>query len=292
MLPPSIARMPVRRVTATLISTAPWTAPAHPGDTLRRALVSGIYGAVPREHHRALLGGWFDVRRGSDRIRPYALDVDLPEVLEAGDTVRMELTLVGAIPEPSVLIHGLRAMAHKGLGDSRVPHELVRVHVQGAETVDVDLDDGAGFPAPVALGAVADVPVEPPAGVQVRFSAPYTDPTWRPPGRPEVLGVSPDMLFQAGLLRLRGLERAVGHRTSGPLRVPDAHAIESQLQWFEVDVQSRRKRRPDRLHGALGSVTFVGDLAGLVPLLVMGEVVQLGRSTSRGHGRIEVAWLS
>ena len=99
------------------------------------------------------------------------------------------------------------------------------------------------------------------------------------------------MLFQAGLLRLQGLERAIGCAPTRGLEAPDACTVESHLQWFEVDVQSRRKRRPDRLQGALGSVLLEGHLAGLIPLLALGELVHLGRSTSRGHGRIAVEWL-
>ena len=89
MLPRTLAHLPIRRVQVSLAARGPWEAPAHPGDTLRRALVSGIYGAVPREHHSHLLGGWFDVRHGSDRIRPYALHVELPPQLDIGDLVEI-----------------------------------------------------------------------------------------------------------------------------------------------------------------------------------------------------------
>jgi len=281
--------LPVTRLRVSLVAARAWEPPAHLGDMLRRALVSGVYAAVPSRHHADLLGGWFDDRTGAQRARPYALQVERPESVSPDIALVMGLTLVGVVPEPAALIAGIRQMATKGLGPDRVAHQVQAIDAEGAVSGPVDIDTCHGFPPPARLSDLLRRPPGPVRGVDVCFQTPFTPGPWRH-GRPESLALGPTLLFDACIGRLRGIQRSLGLERQTDWRPPRAWEQACDLRWTEASVQSRRKTKPDRLGGVEGRVALSGELHGLGPLLAMAEVLQFGRATSRGHGVVSLEW--
>lgn len=288
---PHFGGIPVTRLRVDLVAHHAWTPPPHVGDMMRRALVSGIYAVVPERHQEHLLGGWFDDRSGPHRARPYALQVHAPVVPERGDVTQLDLTLAGRVPEPRVLLDGLRHLASKGLSDARVPHTVARIQAWGAVDADVDPQTGSGFPPAARLEDLLELPTRQVDGVLVRLRTPFTPPIWRPPERPESLAVGPRLLFDVAARRVRMLQRALGIESERWWREPQAWTEACDLVWVEHEVQSRRKRNPDVLGGVVGAVALRGRWGDLVPLLAAAEVLQVGRATSRGHGVIEIEWM-
>ncbi len=173
---PDFGSIPVTRLAVDLEAHRPWTPPPHLGDMMRRALVSGIYAVVPSRDQPRLLGGWFDDRSGPNRARPYALQVHAPAQPAEGDVTTVQLTFAGVVPEPQVLVDGLRFLADKGLSDDRVPHTLVGIHAWGATESDVHPRTAAGFPDPARLEDILDLPDQKLGGIRVRLPAPFTAP--------------------------------------------------------------------------------------------------------------------
>jgi len=64
--------------------------------------------------------------------------------------------------------------------------------------------------------------------------------------------------------------------------------VRSRLRWAEFQRFSGRQERRMRLGGAIGEVTYEGDLAPFRSLLRMGEWVHVGKATSFGFGRYEL----
>ncbi len=287
---PDLGHLPITRVRVELEALAPWTPPPHLGDMMRRALVSGMYAVVPGRDRGRLLGGWFDDRSGPDRGRPYALRVTPPDHADAGARTRLDLTFSGLIPEPDVLLDGLRFLAKKGLSEARVPHRVARVYVEGDTGADVDPQGGDPFPDPAPLESLLRLPARKVSAATVRFVTPFTPPIWRDPERPESLAVGPALLFDVAVRRIRASQRASGIEVDHWWRAPEGWTEAADLRWIERSVQSRRKRNPDVLGGVQGEVRVRGQWNDLVPALAAAEVLQMGRATSRGHGVVEVRW--
>jgi hypothetical protein len=57
-----------------------------------------------------------------------------------------------------------------------------------------------------------------------------------------------------------------------------------QTYWQELKSYSRRQKRSMPLGGLMGSATFEGDLAPFLDLLVMGELIHVGKSVVKGDG--------
>jgi len=66
---------------------------------------------------------------------------------------------------------------------------------------------------------------------------------------------------------------------------------EDELRWFDWTRYSSRQRTKMQMGGLLGRVRFVGDLGAFMPLLRAAEVVNVGRNTSFGLGRVVISKL-
>jgi hypothetical protein len=63
----------------------------------------------------------------------------------------------------------------------------------------------------------------------------------------------------------------------------------SNLRWFDWERYSNRQERGMQLGGLAGAVTYKGDLGEFVPLLEFSSKVHIGKQTSFGLGKLEVA---
>jgi CRISPR-associated endoribonuclease Cas6 len=55
-------------------------------------------------------------------------------------------------------------------------------------------------------------------------------------------------------------------------------------RWQELKSYSTRQKRTTPIGGLVGSATFEGDLAPFLYLLVMGELLHVGKSVVKGDG--------
>ena len=64
---------------------------------------------------------------------------------------------------------------------------------------------------------------------------------------------------------------------------------EARTEWVDWERYSRRQQQRMNLGGLVGQVTYEGDLQSFLPLLVLGQLVHVGKACVFGHGKYEVA---
>jgi hypothetical protein len=64
--------------------------------------------------------------------------------------------------------------------------------------------------------------------------------------------------------------------------------VAKDLRLQRLERYSNRYRQKWPLHGIVGSITFVGDLAPFLPLLRLGEFLHIGAGTAFGLGPYEL----
>ena len=69
----------------------------------------------------------------------------------------------------------------------------------------------------------------------------------------------------------------------------EIRCIEGMSHWQDVGSHSRRQQRFVPIGGLLGQITFVGDLAPFLDLLVWGELIHVGKSCVKGNGWYVIA---
>lgn len=75
-------------------------------------------------------------------------------------------------------------------------------------------------------------------------------------------------------------------------RAKSVTTVRSHLRWLDWERYSRRQRVKMRLGGLVGEVEYgfadAGDIAEFLPLLILGELLHIGASTTFGLGKFEV----
>ncbi|MGN7611207.1 CRISPR system precrRNA processing endoribonuclease RAMP protein Cas6 [Magnetococcales bacterium HHB-1] len=102
-------------------------------------------------------------------------------------------------------------------------------------------------------------------------------------------------LIHAIIHRLRDLKRQFGHNKNMG-RIPDllmeqAKQIKieaSTLEWRRWRRYSLRQKRVFYLEGLQGEVLFTGAILPFIPLLTAGSLIQVGKNTTGGLGRITI----
>lgn len=210
--------------------------------------------------------------------------------IPAGGGFSFTVTLIGEavahLPAVAEAFAGLGRT--EGLGPGRARFDLERVvqYVPGGEVVV--LEQGVShLPAePFSFGMIP-----PSHGVRqasVRFETPLDIQIM---GRP-LIGAPPFALLIESLLK-RALLLNHFHCGAGYLE-PDPGIIAAAANVGAVRVEMkhsehrRHSTRQDRSYskgGWLGSVTYAGNLSPFMPLLRLGELIGVGRSTTFGLGR-------
>ncbi|MCA0350758.1 MAG: CRISPR system precrRNA processing endoribonuclease RAMP protein Cas6 [Chloroflexi bacterium] len=60
--------------------------------------------------------------------------------------------------------------------------------------------------------------------------------------------------------------------------------VQNDTHWVDLDSYSSRQRRKTPIGGLVGTAHYAGDLGPLLPLLVWGSVIQVGKDTTKGNG--------
>jgi hypothetical protein len=221
---------------------------------------------------------WLDHSLGG-QSPPYVLDA---RWREGGLEARW--SLVGAPPEPRLLLAVLRRAGANGLGPARVPFALQQVDVVGAEGRVTVLADGAlrgAWPPPTTLAAWA-----PP--LDLPWSGGLATPLRRK-GSVDPLSLS-DLITMARS-RLRGLERTLGLPPGRRWPDPPA-ALERPLPglvWRRLARPSGRGAGTQDLSGWVGPVSLPPDLSPWADLLGVAARLGLGPGGAFGLGRLDPA---
>ena len=100
-------------------------------------------------------------------------------------------------------------------------------------------------------------------------------------------------LVQRLLERYLALERYYGDRETTMTReekivwlnlAETIRCSSDQTSWFELKSYSNRQRRSTPIGGLVGSATFEGDLTPFLDLLVIGELIHVGKNVVKGDG--------
>ncbi len=283
--------------TASLMPLQAWRPPPQPAVALRGALGAALMDVACLRRDRDCGGcewtsdcpivTWYDPgRAGSGRPRPFAL-----RVLEAAPRVSRESPLVvewalfEPPPRPSLLLEGLCRAARLGLGRDRVPHRVERLVVRG-EGASVTLLRGGeqqgAWPAPAPLVRFVRLPADP-IGARVHLLTPVQLHGGRPPDAAELL--------RSAVGRVRALARTRG--VSLNRWWPEPRGLSARwegLRRVEGGRYSRRQAHRVDLSGWMGTLVLGPEVAAWADLLAAMEVLQIGRHTPAGLGRIAVEW--
>ena len=64
--------------------------------------------------------------------------------------------------------------------------------------------------------------------------------------------------------------------------------VRARAGWVDWKRYSRRQRRKMNLGGVVGEMTYRGDLEPFWPLLLLGQLVHVGKATVFGNGQYEL----
>jgi hypothetical protein len=260
---------------ARFVADHPWRPPAHLGDLLRRAIVSGAHRCVAENGRSAELLEWLDPRDDPAPGLALRAAVEGASGDEAGfaRVVRVELRVWGLPPQGvsaarGLLLGALDEAARRGLGAGQVPQ---RVEVERATW---------GRPLGERL-------LPPPSGPwQLRLCSPLS--LERALG--DTLTICPQALFSSCIARVAALRRrfslSAGRRLSPP--GPAARLSACALRRFSAEVVGRRNPTPVLREGLVGLIELEGPLGDLGAALSWAAELQIGRGLSAGHGHVQL----
>ncbi|MGH2508438.1 MAG: CRISPR system precrRNA processing endoribonuclease RAMP protein Cas6, partial [Ktedonobacteraceae bacterium] len=58
--------------------------------------------------------------------------------------------------------------------------------------------------------------------------------------------------------------------------------------WVELTSYSNRQKRSTPISGLMGEATFEGDLAPFLELLIVGELIHIGKNVVKGNGKYHI----
>jgi hypothetical protein len=251
-------------------------------------------------------------QRGQDVPRPYVLRValDAPLAYVPGQTFAFTLVIFGhaAAVFPYALL-GIQEVGERGLGAARAGRfrvaEVWAEHpLAGRQERLYRAPDGA-IASPALPVDAADVAAEA-AALVAKLSPLMTHHsalrlTLRTPARLVDGGrLLKPASFELRPLLARLLERldALGARYgAGPTGVEAAallaaaervRIVERRLAWRDLFRSSARHGRQLPMGGLVGDVILEGDLAALLPWLVWGTLVHVGKDAAMGNGLLAV----
>lgn len=68
-----------------------------------------------------------------------------------------------------------------------------------------------------------------------------------------------------------------------------ARVLQNSLAWFDVKRLSSRQQKTETLSGLVGSISYSGELAELLPFLVLGQFIHVGSDAVFGCGKYRIA---
>lgn len=103
------------------------------------------------------------------------------------------------------------------------------------------------------------------------------------------------IFMQRLLRRLTDLNRYYCNRDLGlDFREILKHAekvqtLHDDTNWFDLSSYSNRRHSRTPVGGLTGCITFKGDVANLLPLIIWGSFTHIGKDTTRGNGWYQIA---
>ena len=240
-----------------------------------------------------------DAAKYSHAPPPYVLNPPLTnrQAFHPGDGLDFELVLVGpALDAMPYFVYTFTEMGRQGIGRERGRYELVSVElIRARETIPIY--DGKtqtlqAFPpdSTPRLQAKDDKT----RAVTLEFLTPLRI---KEKGK-LVTHIDFPLFFDRLVQRLHLLTAFYGT----PFNTQDFEFLKDKakdirvnahdLYWYDWGRYSSRQKDYMKLGGLRGRITFEGDLGAFMPLLRMGERVNVGQGTSFGLGRYAMAWLS
>lgn len=230
---------------------------------------------------------------------PYVMEPPSPGArsLCAGDSLQFTLVLFGhALDRLPLISFALQKVIEGGLGRERARGSLECIEVQDPDNESFEPVWLAGDPAIAAHDKRFVFRPQAQASAPERVTlAIHTPLRLQQQGRP----VRPAALTPRKLIAdlLRRITLLAEFHANRPDLVPNApqlvaHADTLQhhhdLRWYDWSRYSSRQQREMTLGGALGTWTFEGDLAPLLPWLRLGQWLHVGKNASLGMGRYQL----
>jgi hypothetical protein len=253
---------------------------------------------------------------GSQQLRTLS-DVPRPFVLEppsgarrdyaAGEPLEVGLVLVGrALDYLPYFVFTFQQLGETGLGRERVPFELSRVAVGSSQSAGGSGQEADGSSGATLYEASAGVLRDPPAPItgpdlcnpkseipnlQSEITLRFVTPTHlKIAGKP-----SRDLAFRDFMAALlRRLSSLCYFHCGVELELPfrdllaQAERVEtadSRLEWVEQHRFSTRQHQLVHADGAVGEITYTGELSPFLPFLLAGEIVHVGKGCVFGRGK-------
>jgi hypothetical protein len=252
------------------------------------------------------------LRTYSDVPLPFVIEppLDTQTVYEPGETLDFGLVLVGrAINYLPYFIVVFKELGKVGLGRGRGKYVLREVAAvqpldgaeetiySAADEMVCDRDLSVGWEEIEAHSPRSEVRspksnFQPPASkLTVNFLTPTR---LKHAGRFAKEGPPFHVLIRAILRRVSSLSYFhCGERWETDYRgiIEAAQGVQlagAGTEWVDWERYSRRQRQRMNLGGLVGRATYEGDLEPFLPLLVLGELVHVGKGTVFGNGWYEV----
>ncbi len=224
---------------------------------------------------------------------PFVFTPPGPGDVVAGD-IPVRVVLAGqALQYLPHFVWAFRELGKQGIGGARIPFSLQRITQKGEGQDRTTLYDGEGSllaSNPHLQRLPDDVGGETAHAVELHFLTPLR----LRHRRRLVACLSFELLMTNILRRLTLLDQCHGdaswqidHRALIE-RSRKVRVVENHLRWFDWTRYSSRQRTKMQMGGLLGRIRFEGDLTPFTPLLRAAEVVNVGRNTSFGLGRMVV----
>lgn len=243
---------------------------------------------------------------------PYVLEPPLEEKQKyaPGERLAFDLTLIGrAIDYLPYVIFAIEQAGRKGLGQRHGRFVLESVLWRDGEGHDHVIYDSAtqrmasgsfSYHADQIINrrrAQLDIVDARPLNLKLAFLTPT---------RLQVQGdlqggISFEALIRSLLRRLWQLtlvhgsgELAIDHRAVIE-RAKSVRVVESALRWLDWERYSNRQQTKMKLGGLVGEVEYgfaeAEELAAFLPLVILGELLHVGKNTTFGLGRYEIVTL-
>ena len=231
---------------------------------------------------------------------PFVIEppLDTKTVYEPGETLDFGLVLVGrAINYLPYFIVVFRELGRMGLGRGRGKYVLQRIAavnpLDGTETL---VYEGAGavvWDQDLSVG-YAEVEARARELSEERVTVRFLTPTRIKHQGRYVVHPEFHVLVRAILRRVSSLSYFhCGERWETDYRgiIEAARGVrlaEARTGWVDWERYSRRQRQRMKLGGFVGQASYEGGLAPFLPLLVLGELVHVGKACVFGNGWYEI----